>query len=70
MLFDGKFKRESICWEDLHLQAPNLMKHGPSLKLKLNSETFTVTASTNPQKLKTVAGEVYVDSLSLDIEKE
>lgn len=70
MIFDGKFRRESIFWEDLQLQAPELLQAYSSLKLQVDSEAFIVTASTNSRKLMTVAVEVKVHSLSLDVEKD
>jgi len=67
MIFQGKYRTESIYWADLAMQAPEILLLSNCVEIRVGNQVFSITVSFEKGIVESISPKVELFSLSFDL---
>ena len=67
MIFQGRYRSESIFWADLEIQVPEISQLRNCVEIRVGSEVFSISASFERGIVESISREVKLFSLNFNI---
>jgi hypothetical protein len=67
MIFDGRYRNDSIFWADLEIQAPDLLGLNDSVEITVGAEVVSIAVSFEKGSVKSISRKVELFSVKFNI---
>jgi len=67
VIFQGRYRNDSIYWADLEMQAPNILLLSNCVEIRLGNQTFRISASFEKGIVESILREVELFSLNFNV---